>query len=79
MSRVTAAAAPVTAFLTTIGFKVGGFQLTNGVIIALVALIVAGLVIGAFIYERSKQRAHEKTLFIARNRADATSYNVEIE
>ncbi len=75
-TKITSAIAPIGTFFTAVGLKIGGVQITNGVIITFLITFAVSFGIGAWIYNEGKKREQEKLKWSMDNLANNEKGNV---
>lgn len=81
-SFVTRAAATIAAIVTPLsaaGIKLGGFSISTGAIYAMCAFGIVGLLVGAWMWNKSADRAARLTELQLLNRARPQEINVELK
>lgn len=78
-SRVAAGTAAILTPLSAAGITLGSVKISVGVVYGLIALTIVGLVIGAWIYNRSQDRAARLTELQLLNRARPQEINVALK
>lgn len=77
-TKVVSAAAPIGTAIATLGIKIGGVQLSENSIIAICCVFIASIIMGGWLYNNGKNRAHETTKLNQATLADPHKANVVI-
>lgn len=75
-TKISATLAPIGTFFGAVGLKIGGVQITNGVIITFLIVFAISFAVGAWIYNEGKKREQEKLKWSMDNLANAEKGNV---
>ena len=75
-TKISATLAPVGTFFGAVGLKIGGVQVTNGVIITFLIVFAISFAVGAWIYNEGKKREQEKLKWSMDNLANEAKRNV---
>jgi predicted chitinase len=76
MTRITAGVAGLGPVLTAAGIKIGNVELSAGAIYALAAVVIVGLICGAWIYNQGQNRALERAKLNVQTLSDKNRLNV---
>lgn len=75
-TKVAAGVSAIAPVLTAAGIKIGGIELSTAGVIALSAVIIVGMVIGAWIWNQSQERRERRHRLTMENLASETKSNV---
>jgi hypothetical protein len=75
-SKIAAASAAIAPILSATGLKIGGMQFSQLAVVALIALIAVGLIVGAVLWDRDRQRQFERQKLSMANLASPDKGNV---
>lgn len=75
-TKVAAGVSAIAPVLTAAGIKIGGIELSTAGVIALSAVIIVGMVIGAWIWNQSQERRERRQRLTMENLASDTKSNV---
>lgn len=75
-TKIAAGASAVAPVIAATGLKIGGVEFKTGGLIAIAAVIIVGMVLGAWLWDRSQQRRSEELRLGMINFADKNKLNV---
>jgi hypothetical protein len=75
-TKIAAATAAIGPILGATGIKLGGVELSQGTIVVLGVVIVAGMILGAVMWDRDRERQLRRQLASVNNLADKGRMNV---
>lgn len=75
-TRIAAAVSAIMPIVTATGLKIGGVEFQTGGLIAMAAVVIVGMVVGAWLWNSSQNRRHEELLASMGNLASPDRANV---
>lgn len=75
-TKIQAALAPITTFATGVGLKIGGVTITRDVLLVFMICLTVSFAIGAWVYNKGKDREQERLRWGMDNLADRNRNNV---